>query len=213
MSPDIQNELLECAASLLLRKIKKELHESTYFAILADEYKDESKSRRGPSDLLTRLIWLQRGYRKESLKCYNLWIFTHLFAWLFVLMVHQWCWETKGECMFFWSKNSQGLFNMCTVTNSKTWCYALLQKCQEISAPFLIRSTTYSYMSGACQNARFMQLQKDLHPDRKQYELERATDVRWSSKSGSVSKIGYYSCLVWFLTVLLSFQNKVDRQS
>lgn len=43
MSPTIQNELLECATSLLLQKINKELHESTHFAILADEYKDQSK--------------------------------------------------------------------------------------------------------------------------------------------------------------------------
>ena len=31
MSPEIQNELLECAASLLLRNIKKEVHESSHF--------------------------------------------------------------------------------------------------------------------------------------------------------------------------------------
>ncbi|KAL7376948.1 hypothetical protein ABVT39_018890 [Epinephelus coioides] len=45
MSPDIQNDLLETAASLLLRKIKAELHAETdkYYAILADEYKDLSK--------------------------------------------------------------------------------------------------------------------------------------------------------------------------
>lgn len=45
MSPEIQNELLECAASLLLCRIKDEVHSapSTYFAILADEYKDQSK--------------------------------------------------------------------------------------------------------------------------------------------------------------------------
>ncbi|KAJ8375480.1 hypothetical protein SKAU_G00060600 [Synaphobranchus kaupii] len=45
MSPDIQNDLLETAASLLLRKIKAELHTPTdTYAILADEYKDLSKN-------------------------------------------------------------------------------------------------------------------------------------------------------------------------
>ncbi|CAM4564238.1 unnamed protein product [Lepidochelys olivacea] len=45
VSPDIQNELLEAAASLLLCKIRKELHEAlnTYYAIPADECKDFSK--------------------------------------------------------------------------------------------------------------------------------------------------------------------------
>ena len=45
MSPEIQNKMLECAARLLLWRIKYEGHSapSTYFAILADEYKDQSK--------------------------------------------------------------------------------------------------------------------------------------------------------------------------
>eukprot|EP00064_Thunnus_orientalis_P001800 superscaffoldBa00000123_g1803 len=45
MSPDVQNELLESAASLLLCKIKAEVRETpgTYYALMADEYKGESK--------------------------------------------------------------------------------------------------------------------------------------------------------------------------
>ena len=42
MNHHIQDELLEAAASVLLRKIKAELH-GLYFAILADEYKDLAK--------------------------------------------------------------------------------------------------------------------------------------------------------------------------
>ena len=45
MSPDVQNELLESAASLLLRKIKTEFCEipGAYYAFKADKYKDDSK--------------------------------------------------------------------------------------------------------------------------------------------------------------------------
>ncbi len=44
MSSDIQNDLLEAAASLLLRKIRSELQTpGTYYAIMADECKDLSK--------------------------------------------------------------------------------------------------------------------------------------------------------------------------
>ena len=45
-SPEIQNELLETAASLLLRRIKGELHaqDDMYYAILADDCKDLSKN-------------------------------------------------------------------------------------------------------------------------------------------------------------------------
>lgn len=44
-------------------------------------------------------------------------------------------------------------------------------------------------MSGSHRHAGFIEVQKELHPDRPCIELERSTDVRWSSKSGSVSKV------------------------
>lgn len=44
MSPEIQNELIEWAASLLLGKIKNQIQiPNPYFTILVDEYKDKSK--------------------------------------------------------------------------------------------------------------------------------------------------------------------------
>ncbi len=43
MSAEIQNELLECAASLLLQKVKAEMHETPYTYYVADECKDISK--------------------------------------------------------------------------------------------------------------------------------------------------------------------------
>ncbi|KAJ4935952.1 hypothetical protein JOQ06_017477 [Pogonophryne albipinna] len=44
-NPDIQNEILQIATSLLIRKMKMELHDETdtFYAILADECKDVSK--------------------------------------------------------------------------------------------------------------------------------------------------------------------------
>lgn len=44
-SQDIQNDLMDAAASLLLRQIKQELHntKNTYYAVLADECSDQSK--------------------------------------------------------------------------------------------------------------------------------------------------------------------------
>lgn len=44
-------------------------------------------------------------------------------------------------------------------------------------------------MSGSHRHAGFIEVQKDLHPDRPCIELERSTDDRWSSTSGSVSKV------------------------
>ena len=55
MNHHIQDELLEAAASVLLRKIKAELH-GLYFAILADEYKDLAKW-----DLVAVCVWFIHG--------------------------------------------------------------------------------------------------------------------------------------------------------
>lgn len=45
MSPDVQNELLQSAAFLLLRKIKAEVCDSpdTHYALMADDYKHVSR--------------------------------------------------------------------------------------------------------------------------------------------------------------------------
>lgn len=63
MSSDMKNDLLELAASLLVQKIKAELNETpdTYFALITDEYKDESKQE------LTAVCirYVHRGMLKE----------------------------------------------------------------------------------------------------------------------------------------------------
>lgn len=56
-----------------------------------------------------------------------------------------------------------------------------------VSTFFDTLNQLHNFMT-ARRHARFMQLQKEMHPDRKERELERGTDVRWGSRSGSVRK-------------------------
>lgn len=44
-------------------------------------------------------------------------------------------------------------------------------------------------MTGANRHVRFLEIQKELRPDRQSLELEHSTDIRWSSKSDSVGKV------------------------
>ena len=69
MSPEIQNEFLECAASLLLCRIKDEVHSApcTYFAKLADEYKYQSKREL----IAVSIRYINAGMIKEVIE--NLW--------------------------------------------------------------------------------------------------------------------------------------------
>lgn len=65
----IQNEILQIAASLLVKKIKADLHDEpdTYYAILADECKDLSKQ-----ELVAVCIrYLNNGTLKERTTCGN----------------------------------------------------------------------------------------------------------------------------------------------
>ena len=43
-------------------------------------------------------------------------------------------------------------------------------------------------MTGVRRHARFIELQKEMHPTCRVKELERASDTRWSSRSGAISK-------------------------
>lgn len=95
MSHHVQDELLEAAASVLLCKIKAELHRQ-YFAILADEYKDLAKR-----DLVAICVWfihgrvikericLRRGYHRRSWRS-----FAHL-NWILLSVSGSGCPEIK----------------------------------------------------------------------------------------------------------------------
>ena len=47
----------------------------------------------------------------------------------------------------------------------------------------------HGFFTVAQWHARFFEIQTEMHPDRLSMEQERASDSRWSSKSGSVHKI------------------------
>lgn len=58
-----------------------------------------------------------------------------------------------------------------------------------VSTSFETVNQLHTCMNGSHRHARFIEVQNELHPNRPCIELERSTDVRWSSKSGSVSKV------------------------
>ncbi len=52
---------------------------------------------------------------------------------------------------------------------------------------FDVINSLHHFMTGANRHARLLQIQKELHPNKPCLELVRSTDIRWSSKSESVS--------------------------
>lgn len=70
--------------------------------------------------------------------------------------------------------------NLVLCTAAKVWGH--------VSTFFGTVNQLHTFMSGSHRHARFIEVQKELHPDRPCIELERSTNDRWSSKPGSVSK-------------------------
>ena len=54
---------------------------------------------------------------------------------------------------------------------------------------FDVLNLLHHFMTGANRHARFLEIQKELRPDRHCLGLERSADIRWSSKSDSVGKV------------------------
>lgn len=80
-----------------------------------------------------------------------------------------------------------------------------------VSTFFETLNSLHSFMTGSSRHARFLEMQKELNPTRQPLELERSTDVRWSSKSGSVKKV--LTLLDAVLEVLSEFGDSANSQT
>lgn len=203
----IQNEILEIAALLLVKKIKADLHDEpdTYYAILADECKDLSKR-----ELVAVCIrYLNNGTLKERavgfVETDNMTADAISVKILEVLEPLQ---LDPGLCVGFgfdgasvMSGNRGGVH----VILKKTFPHALYVHCNShklnlvlctaakvspgISTFFGIINSLHNFMNGAQRHAKFLEIQKQMRPEQKTLELERSCEVRWSSWSNAVSKV------------------------
>ncbi|KAK7163906.1 hypothetical protein R3I94_002577 [Phoxinus phoxinus] len=203
----IQNEILEIAASLIVKKIKADLHDEpdTYYAILADECKDLSKR-----ELVAVCVrYLHNGTLKERavgfVETDNMTAEAISAKILEVLEPLQ---LDPGLCVGFgfdgasvMSGNRGGVH----VILKKTFPRALYVHCNShrlnlvlctatkvspgISTFFDIINSLYHFMTGAHRHAKFLDIQKQMRPGQKTLELERSCNVRWSSCSNAVSKV------------------------
>uniref|UniRef100_A0A667Y2X2 TTF-type domain-containing protein n=1 Tax=Myripristis murdjan TaxID=586833 RepID=A0A667Y2X2_9TELE len=234
MSPDIQNDLLESAASLLLRKIKAEIGETpgTYYALMADEYKDDSKrelvavcvryvhagtikeraigfvetSDMSASGISEKILQVIEPLQLDPSLCVG-------FSFDGVSVVS----GSKGGVHVILKQTfPDAVYVHCNSHRLNLVLCAASKASGHVSTFFDTVNSIHSFMTGSSRHARFLELQKELHPDRPTLELERSTEMRWSSKSGSLSKV------LTLLDVILetlsecaegSGQTKVEAQS
>ncbi|KAJ4947757.1 hypothetical protein JOQ06_009790 [Pogonophryne albipinna] len=206
-STDIQNEILQIAASLLIRRIKTELHDETdtFYAILADKCKDVSKR-----ELVAVCIrYMHKGMIKERAVGFLETGDMHANAISAkILQVLEPLQLDPKLCVGFgfdgasvMSGNKGGVHMIL----KKTFPHAIYVHCHShrlnlvlcaaskvspgISTFFDVINNLHSFMTGTRRHARFIEIQKELRPGKPTLELERSCDVRWSSWSCAVSKV------------------------
>ncbi|XP_030072332.1 zinc finger MYM-type protein 1 [Microcaecilia unicolor] len=227
MSPHIQNELLESATLVLLRKIKSEIHDSnnTYYAVLGVECKDLSKC-----ELVAICIrYLYKGVIKEravgfvdtadttangiSDKIIKVLEIFELDPELCVGFsfdgtsvmsgnqgdVHAVLKRTFRRAIYVHSNSHRLNLVLCTASKA----------CPSANTFFEILNYLHDFMTDTHRHSRFLDVQKQLHPDRQCLELEQLTDTKWSSKSGSVKKVLMLFDVI--LEVLVEFANSAGQ--
>ena len=223
LSSDIQNELLESAANLLLQKIKTDVHTASdaaeleaegnnnlnlsnhYYAILADECKDESKKEL----VAVCLRYVNGGMVKEravgfldtadmSANAIANTILEVLAPFeLDPLLCVGFCFDSAsvmsgshaGVQAILKNTFSKAVYVHCNAHRLNLVLCSVAKGCGHVATFLETLNSLHSFMTGSSRHARFLEIQRELHPGRQPMELERSVDTRWSSKSGSVKKV------------------------
>ncbi|XP_058603710.1 zinc finger MYM-type protein 1-like [Onychostoma macrolepis] len=229
MSPDSQNDLLETAASLQSKKIRAELHAQadTYYAILA-EYKGHSKK-----ELIAVCVrYIFNGNLRE--RAVGFVATDHMTSSgiankiLEVLEPLQLDPELCVGFSFDGAAVTSGGRAGVQVLLEKTFPHAVYVRCHshrlnlvlstasKVATFFDVINLLHHFMTGANRHAQFLQIQKELHPNKPCLEPVRSTDIRWSSKSESVSRVlTLYDVILKTLSEFAegSGQTKIEEES
>ncbi len=206
MSPDVQNELLGCAVTVLLQKIRQELHvPNTYYAILADEYKDVSKQElvavcvryfhagvikeraigfMNTSDLTAagiseKILQLLEPLELDPLLCVGM-----CFDGAAVMSGNH-----GGVHVILKRTFPNAIYVHCCSHRLNLVLSTVASASGHISTFFETLNSLRTFTNGAQRHAIFLEIQKEMHPHRQTLELERPSDTRWSSRASSVSKV------------------------
>ncbi|RXN27181.1 zinc finger MYM-type 1-like protein [Labeo rohita] len=207
LSHDIQNELLNAASTLLLRRIKKELHESegTFYAILADECKDTSKKEL----VAVCLRYVYKGVVKE--RAIGLLDTDDMTAEGIAKMILEvvtpleldpnlcvgfgfdgasvMAGQKGGVQAILKSTFQKAIYVHCHSHRLNLVLASVARTSADASTFFDTVNSLHTFMCGSQRHARFLDAQKTMYPDRRALELERGCDTRWSSRSSAVSKV------------------------
>lgn len=196
---DIQNDLMDAAASLLLRQIKRELHDAknTHYSILADECSDQSKRLL----MAICLRYLYRGSIRERVVGFvDTGDASAEGIALRMLQVLEPFELDPGLCAGFGFDGASAMSGVRGVLK-RTFPRALYVHCRSHSLNSVLCDASKSCAAfqsfseavrALClflmhRRARFLEIQKEMHPDRPPLELDGGAPTRPSSVAGVFS--------------------------
>ena len=89
--------------------------------------------------------------------------------------------------LHFYSTYPKAVYVHCNSHRLNLVLSAAAESSGHVSTFFTVINQIHNFFTGAQRHARFMENQKEMHPQRPCKELERSCETRWNSKSGSVS--------------------------
>ncbi len=196
-----------CSNSVtVLQKIRQELHvPNTYYAILADEYKDVSKQElvavcvryfhagvikeraigfMNTSDLTAagiseKILQLLEPLELDPLLCVGM-----CFDGAAVMSGNH-----GGVHVILKRTFPNAIYVHCCSHRLNLVLSTVASASGHISTFFETLNSLRTFTNGAQRHAIFLEIQKEMHPHRQTLELERPSDTRWSSRASSVSKV------------------------
>lgn len=223
----IQNEIVHIMSTMILSKISKEIKESVYFAVMADETKDVSKTEQ--LSIVVRYFF--QGEIKERFLGFT--PLKHLNAnslFLHIKEVLSKCQIDINNCVaqtydgasvmrghingvqaIFKNEVPQAIYTHCANHRLNLVIVDVAKNIEEADLFFTLLQELYVFFSSSVVHSKFIELQKEVLNTKKPVELKRLCLTRWSSQVYCCKAIRSTLTIVLLLLNKLSFSTNKER--
>lgn len=197
----IQNELIRCLAELTIKHISGEVKEACYFALMADETKDLSKTEQ--LSIVVRYYLNGMLYERflgfeaaDKLDASSLFQFirkrlseSEIDISFCVAQTYDGAnvmsGKVKGLQTLLKKQVPQAIYIHCFNHALNLVVVDMCKNLKDCNIFFSVLENLYVFISGSSVHNAFSQIQKELHPGDKPVELKRLSDTRWTSHISS----------------------------
>ena len=230
LSPQIQNEIIFAISDEILDSVCKRVLKSGYFALLADETKDASKTEQisiilrfvdtGSWTIEERFLGFVPAMtcNAESLTKY-------------IIDTISKCGLSINRCVAQAYDGASVMSGSCTGVQTRVQQHApmaiyihcmahrlnlvLVDVCKEVQSAadfFNLLEALYVFMSSGVSHPQFIETQKRMYADRSPIELKRMIDTRWSCRYESIETfLKVFAAVIQTLTEISATHRSPER--